>query len=144
MIDADLPASAIERELGLLVRRAQSHGRELARRVHPELDLAAYLVMVRLDACGGERVSDLAAYFGVDKSVTSRQVAALEGLGMVSRTPDPADARAQQLRLTADGAARLRRVRTARRRQFQQLLVAWPAEDVSRFAGYLSRFNALY
>jgi DNA-binding MarR family transcriptional regulator len=56
---------------------------------------------------GEQRGGEIAAKLGVDASVVSRQLTALEADGLVSRRPDPADARVGLISLSADGKARL-------------------------------------
>lgn len=49
----------------------------------------------------------LAAQAGTDPMMTSQVLRKLEGRGLVSREPDPADARARLLTVTADGRSLL-------------------------------------
>ena len=56
---------------------------------------------------GEQRGGEIAAKLGVDASVVSRQLTALEADGLVSRRPDPADARVGLVSLSAHGKARL-------------------------------------
>lgn len=56
---------------------------------------------------GEQRGGELAAKLGVDASVVSRQLAALEADGLVSRRPDPADARVGLVSLAPRGKAQL-------------------------------------
>jgi len=56
---------------------------------------------------GEQRGGEIAAKLGVDASVVSRQVAALEADGLVSRRPDPADARVGLVSLAPAGKAQL-------------------------------------
>ena len=58
------------------------------------------------------RSGDIACALGVSASAVSRAVATVESLGYVVRQPDPADARAWQIRLAPDGAAALSAWRT--------------------------------
>lgn len=134
---------ALELELAVLLRRARAFSAQIAREVHPDLEPGAYGLLVRLAATGGERLTDLAAAFGVGKPTVSRQVAVLERLRLLERTPDPDDARAQVLRLSPDGAARLESARSARRERFRGLLARWPETDVESLARLLQRFNGL-
>ena len=53
----------------------------------------------------------LAKWFGVTAATMSKLVRALEGLGLVERARDPADARAFRISLTQRGLRLLRRVR---------------------------------
>ncbi|HEY3561686.1 MAG TPA: MarR family winged helix-turn-helix transcriptional regulator [Kribbella sp.] len=56
---------------------------------------------------GEQRGGEIAAKLGVDASVVSRQVTALEADGLVSRRPDPADARVGLVSLSPRGKAQL-------------------------------------
>ena len=94
---------ALERELTVLLRRARAKSGEMAREVHPDLESAAYGLLVRLDEAGRQRATELAAYFGVGKATMTRQLRALEDLGLVAREPDPADGRAWLVHLTEEG-----------------------------------------
>lgn len=136
------PFEGVERELAVLLRRARGRWGQLATEVHPELDPAAYGLMLRLDEVGSARMTDLADYFGVGKPTVSRQVQLLERLGLVVRSADANDGRAQVLELTTDGLARVNRVRQERRRRFRTLLEDWPADDVQTLGRLLGRLNA--
>lgn len=132
---------ALERELAVFLRRARASSGELAREVHPELEPAAYGLLVRLDDAGRQRATDLAAYFGVGKGTMSRQLSALEDLGLVTRRPDPADGRAWLVELTEEGRDRFRSVRRARRARYARKLAGWDRADVDRLADLLHRLN---
>ena len=56
---------------------------------------------------GEQRGGEIAAKLGVDASVVSRQLTALEADGLVSRRPDPADARVGLVSLAPAGKAQL-------------------------------------
>jgi len=144
---ADLPeesaSHALERELTVLFRRARATSGDLARAVHHDLEAAAYGLLVRLEEAEPERATDLAAYFGVGKATMSRQLHALEDLGLVAREPDPADGRAYLVRLTAEGRERFRRVRTARRELYLRQMAAWDPAEVAELAGLLHRLNEI-
>lgn len=137
------PVERLEAEVGVLLRRARSFSAQIARDVHPDIEPGAYSILVRLATTGGERLTDVAAAFGVGKPTVSRQVAVLEQLSLLDRSPDPLDARAQVLRLTPEGAERLDRARSARRQRFRELLQQWPEDDVTALADLLHRFNDL-
>jgi DNA-binding MarR family transcriptional regulator len=134
---------AVEHELGVLLRRARALSAEMAREVHPELESAAYGLLVGMRDCTRSRPSDLADYFGVGKATISRQVKVLEQLGLIERRPDPDDGRAHLLVLTDEGRRRLDTARTARQKRFHAMLDTWPAEDVRGLARMLGRFNDL-
>jgi DNA-binding MarR family transcriptional regulator len=139
----DWATDALERELSVLFRRARAASGELARAVHPELEPAAYGLLVRLAEAEPERATDLAGYFGVGKATMSRQLRAMEDLGLVTREPDPADGRAFLMRLTEEGRARFTRVRTARRERYVRQLAAWDYAEIAELSRLLNELNAL-
>ncbi|HZF92601.1 MarR family winged helix-turn-helix transcriptional regulator [Streptomyces sp.] len=132
---------ALERELTVLMRRARAKQGEMARAVHPDLESAAYGLLVRLDECGRQRATELAAYIGVGKATMSRQLHALEDLGLVAREPDPADGRAWLVRLTEEGRRRVQRVREARRARYVSQLSHWDRREVAELARLLHQLN---
>ena len=133
----------LEREIGLLLRRSRAISARLASELHPDLDGAAYGLLALLQDAGPLRASDLVLRLGLDKSTVSRQVASLVALGLVDRTADPDDGRAQVLTPSAEGAARLARIREARRARWEDDLSDWPAEDVATLGALLGRLNRL-
>lgn len=137
------PVESLEREIGMLLRRARSFSGQIARQVHPDLEPGAYGILLRLADTGGARLTDLAGWFGVGKPTMSRQVAVLERFDLVERHDDPQDARAQLISLTEQGRTRLGTARTARRGRFRALLESWPEDDVRALGDLLHRFNAL-
>ena len=139
-----MPYDVVERELGVIYRRAAATSRAMSREVHPDLEPSAYGLLVRIDDLPSIRLTDLAAYFGVNKSSVSRQVAQLEQLGLVGRTGDPSDRRASGLTLTTDGKSRLEAARAARRARLRGLLGTWADADVAELGQLLQRYNHLW
>ncbi|MFF8954187.1 MarR family winged helix-turn-helix transcriptional regulator [Streptomyces sp. NPDC014894] len=133
---------ALERELAVFHRRARASSGEMARQLHPDLEAAAYGLLVRLEESGSLRATDLAGYFGVGKATMSRQLRALERLGLVVREPDPADGRASLVRLTEEGLTRFRRVRDARRERHAARLAGWDRAEIAQLARLLNQLNA--
>ncbi|WP_156726059.1 MarR family winged helix-turn-helix transcriptional regulator [Streptomyces apocyni] len=133
---------ALERELTVFLRRARASSGEMARAVHPDLESAAYGLLVRLAECGAQRATALAGYIGVGKATMSRQLRALEELGLVTREPDPADGRASLIRLTDDGRERFATVRAARRAQYVRKLADWDRREVAELARLLGQLNS--
>ncbi len=132
---------ALERELTVFLRRARANSGEMAREVHPDLESSAYGLLVRLDECGRQRATELAAYIGVGKATMSRQLRALEQLGLIAREPDPADGRAWLVHLTDEGRVRFRTVREARRERYVRELAAWDRVEVAELARLLHQLN---
>ncbi|MEV6764558.1 MarR family transcriptional regulator [Streptomyces sp. NPDC051105] len=140
---ADQEFLTLERELTVLLRRARANQGEMAREVHPDLESAAYGLLVRLDECGGQRATELAAYIGVGKATMSRQLRALEELGLIARQPDPADGRAWLVALTDEGRRRVGTVREARRGRYVSQLAHWPRQEVAELARLLHQLNGV-
>ncbi|MFJ9696583.1 MarR family winged helix-turn-helix transcriptional regulator [Kitasatospora sp. NPDC101183] len=132
---------AVEREVALMFRRGRARVAELSRRVHPELEGAAYSMLGYIEEAGRVRVTDVGAHFAVGKATVSRQIRALEELGLVRREADPLDRRAVLVSLTEDGRRRFAAARGCRMERVRELMCDWPPEDVARFAELLGRFN---
>ncbi|MEE4545289.1 MarR family winged helix-turn-helix transcriptional regulator [Streptomyces sp. V4-01] len=128
---------SIQRELTAFARRA----RATAARMHPELSLVSYTILSHLEEQQGCRATDLAAYYLLDKSTVSRQVAALDKLGFIERRTDPSDQRVQVLHLAPRGIDVLAAAQVSRRAAFDERLAAWGPADLERFAEYLKRYN---
>lgn len=138
------PNARLERELGLFLRRATASASAMAAAVHPDLDSAAYPLLVWIGDSddAGIRSSELAERVGVGRATISRQVRRIEELGLIDRRPDPDDSRGQLLKLTAEGARRLAEAQDARRGWLAEALSAWSRDDVTSLATYLERLNA--
>jgi DNA-binding MarR family transcriptional regulator len=135
----------LEIELSRLLRRARSAQQRTAADVHPDLDSAGYAVLVAVRdlaaAGGGARGGDISDVLGLHKSTTSRNLTTLEDLGLIERIPDPVDARARQVRLTAAGADALERSVSGRRERLRARLADWDPQDVSDLARLLRLLN---
>ncbi|MFJ7064161.1 MarR family winged helix-turn-helix transcriptional regulator [Streptomyces sp. NPDC101115] len=128
----------IQRELTAFARRA----RAAAARLHPELPLVSYTLLAHIDDRKGCRATDLAAHYLLDKSTVSRQIAALEKMGLVERRPDPDDHRVQVLHPTEAGTRLLSSTQASRLAAYEERLKDWSAEDLAAFAAFLLRYNA--
>ncbi|WP_128381189.1 MarR family winged helix-turn-helix transcriptional regulator [Streptomyces cavernae] len=138
---ADREFLELERELTVLLRRARASSGEMAREVHPDLESAAYGLLALLAESGRTRATELAAYVGVGKATMSRQLRALEELGLVYREPDPADGRAWLIQLTDLGRDRFNSVRDARRARYVRQLKNWDRTEVAELARLLRQLN---
>lgn len=139
--DPDDGFSLVEAELGLLLRRARAAAGAVAAKVHPELDPAAYPLLVRVAQSPGTRAADLAAHVGVGRATISRQLRRLEELGFLTRSPDPQDVRGQLLELTPEGARRVASVADARRQWLRDALSSWSPQDVATLGSSLAQLN---
>ena len=133
--------TALETEVGVLIRRSRRVIGERARAVHEELLPASYLMLSYVREHGPLRASAMCAVFDIDKGAISRQVQHLIDLGLIDRAPDPEDGRATLLTVSADGVARLDRVAAERREQLDERLADWPADELQAFASSMRRYN---
>ncbi|MDY0816452.1 MarR family winged helix-turn-helix transcriptional regulator [Kitasatospora purpeofusca] len=135
------PLLAVEREVGVLFRRGRARVAELSRRVHPQLEGMAYSLLGHVEQAGPVRVTDVGVHFAVGKATISRQIRALEELGLLAREADPLDRRSALVSLTEEGRRRFLAARDARMGRVRELMADWSEEDVLRFAELLHRFN---
>lgn len=139
---AEDPFGALEWELRVLIRRAQSTSAQMARIIHPDLDASAYPLLAHIAMYPGTRGSDLATHFGVGRATVSRQLSRMAELGLVHRETDPEDTRGQLITLTEQGAARFEHARDARVGMLRGSLADWETQDVAELAGLLRRYSA--
>jgi DNA-binding MarR family transcriptional regulator len=132
----------IERELGVLLHRVRRRTTQSAAAVHPDLQPAALPVLLFVADNRGAHASDVVEHFGIDKGAVSRHVVHLEQLGLLARSCDPEDRRAQTLVLTDDAVERIRAARAERRRDVAGRLADWSPEELAALADQLRRYNA--
>jgi DNA-binding MarR family transcriptional regulator len=133
--------SAIEEEIGVLVRRLKRAIAERAHAVHRDLQGASYLLLGWLAEHGPVRASEIVEVFGMDKGSLSRQLQHLEELGLVERTPDPADGRATLVSASPEGVRRLADVDEQRRVSLDERLGDWSEDELEAFARQLAHYN---
>jgi DNA-binding MarR family transcriptional regulator len=131
----------IEQQMTVLLRRVQ--------RIHLStqvgdiaLERSAYGIMAKLADEGPQRLGALASAFGLDPSTITRQVQALEEVGLAARETDPSDRRASILDLTGTGREVLDATREHRRAVLRQVLSDWSESDLDEFGRLLKEFNA--
>jgi DNA-binding MarR family transcriptional regulator len=136
----DTANKQIEQQITVLLRRVQ--------RIHlsttsgdVNLERSAYGIMCKLADEGPQRLGALATAFGLDPSTITRQVQALEEIGLAARTTDPSDRRASILDLTPHGREVLDQTRTRRRARLQKALENWSESDLTAFGRLLKEFN---
>ena len=122
-----------------LVRAGRRLGHRVAADLYGDLPPAGWAVLVPLDQEGPQRCSALADRLGVDVSVASRHVSALERAGYVDRRPDPLDGRASLISLSMAGAAALARTREVRGTWAAAALQDWTDEEAAELAVQLER-----
>ena len=132
----------ITSSLSRLVRAGRHISARAAAQIYGDLPSFGWTLLVPLERDGEQRCSALAAKAGVDVSVASRQVAALERAGYVARRPDPRDGRASLFALTPAGSAALAATRAERAHWAAGALSGWDEQDAERLGELLDRLLA--
>jgi DNA-binding MarR family transcriptional regulator len=128
-----------------LFRQIQALGRSskviAGREPFAGLRLAGAMLLGHVESAGEVRTSVLADHLGLDISVVSRQLSALEGLGLTTRRPDPADGRAWLNQVTPAGRDLLTELRHRRLRAVQQALADWAEDEARDLVDQLARLE---
>lgn len=118
----------------LMVRRAD--------RLSPGLLPGSFKVFITIAQAGPVTATTVGEQMMIDKGQLSRAVASLEQLGLVARTPDPSDRRAQLLEATPEGRARYNEIQEdPKERSLRDKLSQWDIDDISRLASLLHALN---
>ena len=104
------------------------------------LDRALFPLLVGIERVGPIGVVDLADRVGRDYTTVSRQVAKLEGLGLVERQASAADRRVRQAIVTPKGKAMTDAVDAARERIGRAIFAAWDKRDVEELVRLMRKF----
>jgi DNA-binding MarR family transcriptional regulator len=109
--------------------------------VDEPVDRAGLAVLHETRRQGTVRPSDLAAQMHLDLSTISRHLRSLELQGMVQRTADPDDARAQRIAITAGGCDVLTRLLDHRATAIRDAIAHWPEVDRGTLRQLLRRLG---
>jgi DNA-binding MarR family transcriptional regulator len=131
----------LEREVGVLIRRIKRVIGDRARAVHEDLQPASYLMLAWIVEEGPIRASSMVETFNIDKGAVSRQLQHLADLGLVERTPDPADGRATLVVARDVARRRLADVAVHRRKWLDEQLGDWTNAELEAFATTLGKYN---
>jgi DNA-binding MarR family transcriptional regulator len=107
----------------------------------PTLERPAFGLLYMTAECGPARPSMLAERVEVDLSTASRQLAALESSGWVTRERDPDDRRAFLVRATDEGRRVLALNTATRKAVLRNLLDDWSEPERLEFTRLLGRLN---
>ncbi len=128
---------ALEAEFSELITHFRRLILENANRVSPGMLPGAYKTLTTIARCEQVTVSTLAERMMTDKGQISRMVRELEGLGLVERSPDPADGRSFLLRLTPFGHERLAEARLPQEGLLMTTLADWSVSDIDNLTHLL-------
>jgi DNA-binding MarR family transcriptional regulator len=102
-----------------------------------------FSVLGALARQGQQRLSALADREGLNPTMLSRVVGALEKAGWVERTPDPGDGRAVVAAITGEGRQRYEQLQADRSALVQEYLDGLDADDAARLAAALPLLEGL-
>jgi DNA-binding MarR family transcriptional regulator len=129
--------AVIEHQLVMLARWLEAAQRKQS---YP-MDRASYLLLLRLERDGPQRVAALAASLGLDGSTVTRQLAALDTRGWVHRSTDPLDARVTVVAATDAGLAAMDDLRGFRQARIDALFGDWSAAEQAELGRVLGHLN---
>lgn len=134
------PEQALGSELLTVVARLN---RLATQRIRLPLPWAQARLLSTVDDQGEARISDLAALDHCSQPTMTTQVRRLEDAGLVTRTPDPADARAVRIRITPTGRSALARVRADRAAVIDPRIARLSADDRATLAAAIGALHRL-
>lgn len=139
---ADDPRSVGEPEpyryTGHLIRRAQQlHVAAWSQIVSTEISTVQYSILVVLEQRGQSSQRELCDAVDLDRSTVADLVRRMEHRGLITRGPDPADARRKTVRLTEHGFAERWRLRPLVERVEGRLTGSLSDEDWKALRGGL-------
>ena len=123
-------------ELATITRRASVRDREAG----SPLTLVDHGLLALVRAQPGISPAELARVLGLNRSTTSRQIAALDRAGLLERVEGRG--RVYDLRLTRAGATALATSQAAHLAALRSRLEAWDTDRIGAFADLLAEFNA--
>lgn len=136
-------ASIVEEALGTLFRQVRSSWKTAALAIDPELTPIGYKILASLVHGGPAASRSLGETLAIDKSVMSRQVRALEELGLASSHADPLDGRARILTATPDAIRRVMASRSHSQALLEERLQEWTPAELQLFAELVNRISVI-
>jgi len=116
-------------------------GRLLRQRMQSDgVDPSTFWLLKGLSSQGSMRVTELATLASLDASTVSRHLQQLHRAGLIERTQDPNDGRAQRVALSAEGRHLLDQGAARRRELLSRSLADWNDHDLATFDALLTRF----
>lgn len=105
-----------------------------------DLDRALFPLLARVERRGPLGIGELAELCGRDYTTVSRQIAKLEGLGLVVRQVNLRDARIKEAAITEKGRAMTGALDGAREKILTSLFKEWDKQELAELARLLRKF----
>lgn len=132
-----LAVRALEAEFGDLFLRMRRLYIQVAHRVHPDLVPGQYKVFSTIGRRGPLTASALGEAMQTDKAQMSRALRELESMGLITRTPDPTDRRANLIALSTVGEQKLAEAHAPTTNDLLTPLAQWDVESIDSFTALL-------
>ncbi len=133
---------ALEAQFSDLIGQFRRVISENAHRVSPGLLPGAYKVFTTIARHETVTQATLADHLLLDKGQLSRTVRELEALGLITRSPDPADGRSSLLSPTEYGMERLAAARAPQEGVLVRALESWDVSDIDNLRRLLQALIA--
>lgn len=133
-MSAESEIDALERALWAVMNRLSHRrfGDSIAQAAGYDLPPTSWTLLEFLSRSGPIRVSEIAAYSGVDISSVTPRLQALERDGFIARGADPKDGRVSLISIGAAGREAIEKMRTARRDLFAKAVQGTSAQQISQ------------
>lgn len=142
--ERDAHVKELQHEFYRLFLRRRRNAIELAQSIDPTIEPAAYTVLFTLQKEGSQRMTAISRHLGIGKPTLSRQLAALEQRGFITKTADPDDGRALVVALSDEGRHRLEAAQSERAQRYMHMLEPWSEDEIMNLSGLLRKLNQTY
>jgi DNA-binding MarR family transcriptional regulator len=133
---------ALEGSFAELMAGFRRYVAQAAEAVSPGMQPGTFKVLTTVSRLGDVTLSALAERLSADKGLVSRSVSELEELGLVARTPDPADRRSRLISVTDAARARLADARAPHEGRLFTVLRDWSLDDIHHLTVFLHALAA--
>lgn len=139
-IESDAAAPPREASVESVLYALMTIGRLMRQRMHGDaVDPGTFFLLKRLADRDAMRVTELAALANLDASTMSRHVAQLHRSGLIERTQDPDDGRAQRVAVSEHGRELLNISMIRRRAVLGKSVEDWDSSELETLGRLLGR-----